>query len=200
MEICGRELVGIDQALFELLRNELVPVARAVWLSEETRRLASTDTLTGLWNRRQGREYVEQAVAASRRYGHALSVAMLDIDHFKSINDTYGHASGDLALQQVSAILRCNVRKADALVRWGGEEFLVLMPSTAKPGARVAGERYRQAICARPLQLEGSEQLLVTVSVGLASFENDDVPGLLGRADEALYAAKRRGRNRVEVR
>ena len=126
-------------------------------------------------------------------------MATLDIDHFKNINDTYGHASGDLALQQVSAILRRTVRKADAAVRWGGEEFLVVMPSTGAPGARVAGERFRQAVCARPLQLEGSEQLVVTVSVGLASFDQDGAPSLLSRADKALYAAKRRGRNRVEV-
>jgi len=199
LETWGPDLAGLDQAAFDLIRTELVPVVRAVWLSEETRRLASTDMLTELWNRRQGGEYLEQAVAASRRYGHALSVAMLDIDHFKHINDTYGHASGDLALKQIAAILRRTVRKADAAVRWGGEEFLVLMPSTGKPGARVAGERFRQAIGARPLQLEGSEQLVVTVSVGLASFDNDGAPSLLSRADKALYAAKRRGRNRVEV-
>ena len=199
LETWGPELTGLDQAVFDLARAELAPVARAVWLSEETRRLASTDMLTELWNRRQGGEYLEQAVAGARRYGHALSVAMLDIDHFKNINDTYGHASGDLALQQVSAILRRTVRKADAAVRWGGEEFLVVMPSTGAPGARVAGERFRQAVCARPLQLEGSEQLVVTVSVGLASFDQDGAPSLLSRADKALYAAKRRGRNRVEV-
>lgn len=188
-----------DRDLLELVRIELPHALRAVLLVEETRRLASTDMLTGLWNRRQGTELLEQALSASQRYGQALSVAMIDIDFFKKINDKHGHHSGDLALRHVAEVVRRTCRKADTVARWGGEEFLIVMPSTGAAGARIAGERARVSVAANPARVENDVELQVTISVGIATEDRDDGTPLLSRADRALYAAKSRGRNRVEV-
>jgi two-component system cell cycle response regulator len=187
-------------AMLSLVARELVPAMRAVLLLQETQRLASTDVLTGLLNRRSGGEALKTAMTVAVRYGIVLSVAMLDLDHFKHVNDTYGHAVGDVTLQQVAKVLRTTTRAADSLVRWGGEEFLVLMPSTGMTGGRIAGERIRRAIAAAPVCIEGGRSLEVTVSIGLATCEKEEsADELVDRADKALYAAKRRGRNRVEV-
>ena len=192
---------GSDEvAMLSLVSRELVPALRAVLLLQETQRLASIDVLTGLFNRRRGAEALKTSMTVAARYGMLLSVAMMDLDHFKHVNDTHGHAVGDLTLQHIGKVLKSTTRAADTLVRWGGEEFLVLMPSTGMSGGRIAGERIRRAIAASPVALEGGTSLEVTVSVGLATCEKEETPEeLVDRADKALYAAKRRGRNRVEV-
>jgi two-component system cell cycle response regulator len=196
-----------DRLVFDLVRTELAPALRSVLLAEDLRRLAATDALTGLLNRRQGGEALDQALAVSKRYGHPFSVVMLDIDHFKQINDTWGHHAGDLALQHVANILRRTSRKADAIVRWnadavvrwGGEEFLVLLPSTPAGGARIAAERLRLAVSLNAVSLAEGNAIPITVSIGLASYEDGSAEALIQRADKALYQAKARGRNRVEV-
>jgi diguanylate cyclase (GGDEF)-like protein len=158
-------------------------------------RMASTDALTGLANRRGGEEAMRRELARARRSGAMLSLVLFDVDHFKRVNDTYGHATGDLVLQQVASILTASVRLTDVVSRWGGEEFLLLLSGTSLEGARTLGERIRKRIeDARSASLPS-----VTVSAGVAQLLPADVTGadVLGRADEQLYEAKRSGRNRV---
>jgi diguanylate cyclase (GGDEF)-like protein len=155
--------------------------------------------LTTLWNRRQGLEFLQQAFAAFKRYRHVLSVAMVDIDHFKRINDTYGHQCGDQALRHVANILRKACRKADAVARWGGEEFLLILPSTGSAGARVAAERFRMRLNGQPVRFDTGSECSITVSAGVAQCDDQGYDAALNRADKALYLAKSRGRNRVEL-
>jgi diguanylate cyclase (GGDEF)-like protein len=160
-------------------------------------RLSITDTLTKAYNRQYLYQRLPEEIDRARRYGDALSVLLFDVDHFKKLNDVHGHAAGDFALKEVVRIAQATVRDVDGLVRYGGEEFLVLLPKTALPGGLQTAERVRVAIQA--LELPWSDQKLkVTASFGVAQLkdsESDDE--LLRRADEALYAAKSTGRNRV---
>ncbi|MEX2200590.1 MAG: diguanylate cyclase, partial [Dongiaceae bacterium] len=162
--------------------------------------MAVTDGLTGLHNRRYLERHlamlVQQAVARQK----PLSVLVLDIDHFKSINDGFGHAVGDDVLREFSRRLKKTVRGIDLACRMGGEEFVIAMPDTDAALALLVGERLRQKIALEPFRLpESDEKIDVTVSIGIASLTSgDDTPQvLLKRADEALYKAKRAGRNRV---
>mgnify|MGYP001315099919 CR=1 FL=1 len=160
----------------------------------ELEREATVDRLTGAWNRR----YLEHAMPAeasrSRRYRQPLSAVLFDIDHFKRINDRYGHATGDAVLREISALARSRIRAADALVRWGGEEFLVLMPHTAHGAAGIAAEKLRAAIEAHTFPAVGT----VTVSLGAAELlAGEDGEAFFKRVDAALYRAKETGRNRV---
>jgi two-component system, cell cycle response regulator len=150
-----------------------------------------TDALTGLPNRRHLEEQLQRLAGNGR-----LSVLLLDIDRFKLVNDTRGHAAGDEVLRVVAGRLREAVRTADVAGRWGGEEFLVVLPATAAVEAAALGERVRQAIAAAPVPLP-DVPLAVTASVGVASGGHDGWEGLVRRADTGLYAAKDGGRNRV---
>ena len=126
---------------------------------------------------------------------------MIDLDHFKEVNDRHGHSVGDAALRIVAQLLLLSLRKTDLLARWGGEEFAVLLPETPLEGARVIAERIRQTVCQQPFSADGS-QLQVSISIGVASHENEQEATpeiLLKKADQALYQAKASGRNRVEV-
>ena len=160
---------------------------------------AVTDSLTGLFNRRYMESHLQTLVNDCRQNGRALSVLLADIDHFKLVNDTYGHDCGDLVLQEFSARVKRNTRGVDLACRLGGEEFLLIMPDTPAGRAYQIGERLRALIAAEPFGIGNDEVIRVTASVGLATFElPDDTPErLIKRADNALYAAKRRGRNRV---
>jgi two-component system, cell cycle response regulator len=189
-----------DYDLLAFVSREIAPSLRSAVLAEQTRHMATSDMLTKLHNRRSAFDVLSQAVAASLRYGLALSVAVIDVDRFKNVNDTYGHHVGDMALQQIANVLRCATRKADFPARWGGEEFLLIMPSTGAAGARVCAERIRMAIARTPVSLENETPLALTASIGVATFESGESDmDLVNRADRALYAAKERGRNRVEV-
>jgi len=160
---------------------------------------AHIDYLTGLPNRRHFLELAERELARTRRSGVAFSALMLDIDHFKKINDTYGHQVGDVVLRKLSEVCRKTLRDIDIIGRWGGEEFAILLPGSDGKKAREVAERLRHAIAAAKVQLERGLPLRITVSIGVAplaaSEANIDV--LLNEADQALYAAKRDGRNRV---
>jgi diguanylate cyclase (GGDEF)-like protein len=163
---------------------------------ELMRHLAATDVLTGLPNRRAMIERLERALALSARTGQPLSVALIDVDRFKSINDRFGHPAGDEVLQRLGGIMRTQLRASDEVGRWGGEEFLLFAPGSPMPAARELAERVRQAIAEHPFD-HGEP---VTVSVGLAGCEpHDRLELLLHRADEALYRAKAGGRNRIEA-
>ena len=158
--------------------------------------LASTDLLTSAWNRRHFEEAVAAEIHRSTRYGHPLSLLLLDIDHFKRINDTFGHPVGDQVLREVAACIRSAIRLSDSLTRWGGEEFIVLMPNTGLSRATTLAERIRQSIAGHAFPGIGQ----VTASLGLAEhLAAAPLEAWLDRADRAMYRAKDQGRNRIEV-
>jgi diguanylate cyclase (GGDEF)-like protein len=158
--------------------------------------------LTGCFNRRAFYELFPREVERARRLGQGLSLVFLDIDHFKRINDRFGHEFGDRVLQQLGARLQGTVRETDLLFRWGGEEFVILLGHTAAGDAPTLAERVREAVETRPfLDGEMSGPVRVTVSVGTAGTADYpvDPDTLLARADAACYKAKEGGRNRVEA-
>ncbi|HEX4893123.1 MAG TPA: diguanylate cyclase, partial [Hyphomicrobiaceae bacterium] len=160
---------------------------------------AITDALTGLHNRRYLESHLSTLVAQATQSGGALSLVVVDIDYFKSVNDTYGHDAGDVVLREFASRIRRNTRGIDLACRLGGEEFVVIMPDTELARAMQVAERLRSCIEAEPFQINQSTLLRVTASVGIATLERrEDTPAaLFKRADRALYAAKREGRNRV---
>ncbi len=193
-----KRLGGDDRATLELLARELGLLVKNVFLLEETRRLANSDALTGLQNRRRATERLEAEVARARRYGTPLALALCDIDHFKQVNDRYGHNMGDEVLVRVAGALQEALRQVDLVGRWGGEEFLVLLPDTDSDGARIVGERLRMAVEGLPPFLDGPAS--VTCSIGVATFQSEDSGTVfVDRADQALYKAKKSGRNRIEL-
>jgi diguanylate cyclase (GGDEF)-like protein len=167
-------------------------------LIADLRHRSRHDGLTGLLNRRALEELIEAQIRRSLRNGEAFSVLMLDLDHFKSINDRFGHAVGDQALRHVAAVLLAGMRDVDDIARIGGEEFLALMPGASLDAVTPVAERLREQLAAQPLHLDGTT-VAVTASIGVAQWSHptDDVSRLLVRADAALYQAKQQGRNRV---
>jgi diguanylate cyclase (GGDEF)-like protein len=167
----------------------------------ETHELATTDSLTGVYNRRTFKELAEPLLSRARRTRGPVSLLLLDLDHFKRVNDTYGHLAGDDVLEAFAGLARTCLRKEDLLARYGGEEFVVLLPGTAETAAMALAERIREEVAGTPLRA-GENDAHITVSIGLAGETGEQLPsleGLLGRADQALYAAKAQGRNRVVV-
>jgi diguanylate cyclase (GGDEF)-like protein len=166
--------------------------------------LALTDGLTGLPNRRALLNRAMSDLGTARRKHLPYAVAMADIDHFKTINDTHGHAAGDQALQRLARQLKDELRDQDEVGRWGGEEFLILLPETDEAEALRVAERLRAAVEAKPFIVEGEVTLKVTISVGVAALDAPAqsalvLDALIRMADDALYRAKDAGRNRVEV-
>lgn len=167
---------------------------------EALEQAAFVDHLTGLANRRRFDERLLDEVRRARAIGLPLSLIMLDIDHFKRINDTYGHGVGDFVLKQVATLIAAKSRHLDTVCRVGGEEFAVIMPGLESTSAEVAAERLRLAVAETSIQLENGEGLGMTVSVGLATLGPSGTADLLFRhADAALYGAKRSGRDRVSL-
>jgi two-component system cell cycle response regulator len=190
----------IDEALVDLVARELAGPLRLAALVEESRRLAAIDGLTGLTNRRAFVEAMSREVARCERYGHPLTFLMVDVDHFKAVNDTFGHAAGDRVLVAVAGALKHELRSCDVVARWGGEEFVVALTSTDGTGGNAAAERIRSAVEALFMRTESGELVTATVSVGVgARAAGESLDMVLERADRALYAAKELGRNRVEV-
>jgi diguanylate cyclase (GGDEF)-like protein len=159
-----------------------------------------TDDLTGLRNRRYIIERLEEEFQRSKRSGNLLSLIMLDIDHFKTINDSHGHLFGDVVLRVVSSRIKSGLRKHDIVGRIGGEEFLVICPDSSLDDAAIVAERIRQVICEQPIG-DGIKAATVAVSAGVTSILDNDYRSekLFSRADMALYKAKDEGRNRVVV-
>lgn len=184
------------QSTREHLRRQRAELAQAL---EQIRQLATHDDLTGLLNRRAMLDRMQLEQRRSLRSGSPLLIAQLDIDHFKVVNDTHGHATGDLVLQSFADTVRRNVRDTDVLARWGGEEFVLLLCDTPAADAVALMERLRQAVQAMQVPVpQGDGPITVTVSIGLARHTPaDPLAGTLERADRALYAAKAGGRNRV---
>jgi diguanylate cyclase (GGDEF)-like protein len=165
----------------------------------QLQRHATTDPLTGLMNRRRLRGVWMQAEHEGRRGSFPLSIVLCDIDHFKSINDKYGHEAGDQVLRKMGQLIPREVRTGDSVCRWGGEEFLLLLPNSDKASAAATANRIRETIAATPLSI-GTQHLNVTVTMGIATLMGDEkFEAAAHRADVALYAGKAAGRNRVVV-
>jgi two-component system, cell cycle response regulator len=161
-------------------------------------RISRTDPLTGMHNRRHLEERLVEQTSLVKRQGGDLGVLLLDVDRFKRINDRHGHAAGDAVLRILAGRVREAIRTEDMVGRWGGEEFLVVLPATGRDSLGVVGERVRRMVAADAFLVEAGE-LRVTVSVGAAAGVEDGWEGLVRRADAALYAAKEAGRNQVVV-
>lgn len=165
--------------------------------NEELIHLAACDPLTGLYNRLFLREYMLKQYAVWQRYQTALSVIMFDIDHFKQVNDRYGHMIGDEVLKELALVISKILRSADVFARFGGEEFLIVLPNTGREEAKVVAEKIRRLV--ESTRFSGLNETL-TISLGVAQLEAGmDIEALLKAADEKLYAAKEAGRNRVEA-
>jgi len=173
--------------------------------NEEIRQLSITDPLTGAFNRGYLNDHLPQELKRTLRYGRSLSLILCDIDHFKTVNDNYGHQAGDMVLKDFSRRLMGSVRKdLDWVARYGGEEFLIVLPETDLSGASLVGERIRKAVERAPIELQ-SNLIRITASFGVTSIESIDnkaddfCDDLIKRADDMLYLAKSEGRNRVKV-
>ncbi len=163
------------------------------------RKLATHDQLTSLLNRREFDRILAEEKERSRRFGHPFALVLVDIDHFKRVNDTYGHPVGDLVLQEVACRMTRGLRDVDRAARFGGEEFALIIMQADRTVALQAAQRACAAVESAPISIEGGPELRVTVSAGAAALPDDAVtgPDLVAAADKALYAAKSRGRNRA---
>jgi diguanylate cyclase (GGDEF)-like protein/PAS domain S-box-containing protein len=179
----------------------IVDVSDARALEERLRTLAITDPLTGLYNRRHFTELGEAELKRAARYGRPATIAVFDVDHFKAVNDDLGHATGDAVLREVTRILAGAVRSSDVVARMGGEEFAILFPETGLRAARATAERVRRKVLGQSFVSQGlPPERRITLSVGLAQPRaGEALCEAMQRADEALYAAKSAGRNRVVV-
>ena len=203
----GLDAGAVDYIVKPFEPAELTARVRAALRTKTVRDVlateASTDPLTGLLNRNHLGARLAELVAAARRYGRPLACLMFDIDHFKAVNDTYGHLAGDGVLREVAARLKAGKRESDVLVRFGGEEFLALLPETDLAGARTLAEKLRIRIAGAPVmilpEVGRAFEVSIRVSVGVASWSERMADGavLVAATDEALYQAKAAGRDRV---
>jgi diguanylate cyclase (GGDEF)-like protein len=190
----------LEDRMILLQRENLELVVRNRTLNE----VSSRDTLTGLYNRWYVLEKIDSEINRALRHGSPMALLMLDIDHFKNVNDTYGHGVGDQVLQWVGRTLKESCRVYDVAARYGGEEFCIVLPETPTGNTTVAAERIRQRLQQSPVTV-GSVEVSVTASFGIAGVDSAPDEGILSpaalidRADRALYTAKHRGRNRVEM-
>ncbi len=168
---------------------------------DQSMELAVTDQLTGLHNRRYMRVQLDSFVKRANMGGAPVSILLCDIDHFKRVNDIHGHSAGDDVLREFGRRLRENIRPMDLACRYGGEEFVVIMPETSQALAQSAGDRLRQIVAETPFTIGRGDELKVTMSGGVATIfaPDDTIDALLKRADDALYRAKSAGRNQIEV-
>jgi len=191
--------VGLLVRLAKRLRSNNEAVQENIALRLQFEQAALSDPLTGFRNRRWLDQTLSRIVQRHLHAAEPLCIAIMDIDHFKQVNDTYGHAAGDDVLLQIGRLVRDNLRPADSAARIGGEEFVLILPHTLLPGAISAVERLREAIAGAAFKHHGRKLPQVTVSLGLVELERGETPvQLLARADVALYAAKQSGRNRTE--
>ncbi len=191
--------VGLLVRLAKRMRSNNDAVQENIALRRQFEQAALSDPLTGFRNRRWLDQTLPRIVQRHLHAAEPLCIAMMDVDHFKQVNDAYGHAAGDTVLLQVGRLVRANLRPADFAARIGGEEFVLVFPQTSMPGAISAAERLREAIADAALDYDGHPLPQVTVSLGLVALKRSaNSLELLARADDALYAAKQSGRNRTE--
>lgn len=196
----GHEFTDADRDMFLYLLRQAAASLENITTHERVSELAVTDELTGLANSRAFREAIDREAARAERFGHELSLMILDVDDFKKVNDTYGHLQGDEVLRAIGRILESEPRAIDEAARYGGEEFVVALPETATAGAVEIAERIRVRLEEEAIPMvERDGDLHVTASFGVATMPTSaaDVRELFGAADEALYQAKRSGKNRV---
>jgi two-component system cell cycle response regulator len=187
-----------DPLLVKSIARELGGALRMATLVEESRFMATTDALTGLMNRRAFMDWAVRDVRRSQRYRDPFSVIMIDVDHFKQINDKRGHTAGDIVLASVGKLLGSTLRSCDVVARWGGEEFVIALPSTALGGGLEVAERARLELENANILDPRRERVPVTASLGVAQLiDGESIEQLVDRADRAMYAAKSAGRNRV---
>lgn len=190
----------LDLELLQTLAFQLTSVLERAMLLSDLERLAVTDGLTGLYNYRHFQDRYREEMNLCRRYQHPLAIMLIDLDGFKQVNDTYGHLEGDYLLVQLADVLRHTLRNTELIARYGGDEFVVLMPSTNLQGGVAAANRVLQAVReTRFLDTLGEPRFSITLSIGVAAYPNStqNPVELLEKADEALETAKRSGRNRV---
>jgi diguanylate cyclase (GGDEF)-like protein len=205
--IDGLDAGAVDYVVKPFERNELKARVRAALRTKSARDAlaaeATTDALTGLRNRRELDELADALVCEARENGKQLACLMVDLDHFKSVNDAHGHPAGDAVLREVAARFAKRIRRSDVLARYGGEEFVVLLPDTDAAGALAMAARLRESLEAAPVLLgDGDDRVPIAVraSVGVASLgDGQDAAGLVAEADRALYRAKSLGRDRIEL-
>ena len=191
-----RQTVAASRRELDETRHRLEEVTGEL---NRTSELARTDPLTGFGNRRAMGEIIARDIARARRTKDPFCSAILDVDHFKKVNDEYGHAVGDKALVHLGFVVKSAIRETDVICRYGGEEFVVVLPGAAAQGARFVIDRLRVMVENSPL-VHGKDRLTIRFSAGVAELQpGETVDGLLERADQALYEAKRAGRNRVVV-
>lgn len=183
---------------FYILSQQFMLGIKRALLYQKVQELAITDGLTGVFTRRHYMERCNEEIERSRKFHYSATFLMADIDHFKEINDHYGHLVGDAVLREVAKTIKENIRQVDAAGRYGGEEFIIILTETDKNGARFAAERIRQAIEDKHIKVY-DEDLRTTISIGIATFPEDsqELSALIDKADNALYRAKQTGRNRV---
>ncbi len=185
----------IDVALDKWTRLQQAKADR-----EKLERLANFDSLTGLYNRRAILDKLDELINLANRYKEDFSLSMLDIDNFKKVNDRYGHLTGDEVLEKIAVLIRRNIRETDIVGRYGGEEFIIILPKTNLSSAWVVAERLRNIIEKAELKDSAGNAFTIAVSQGLVGWERDeDAASLISRADAALYKAKEKGRNRVQI-
>ncbi|NLK51356.1 MAG: sensor domain-containing diguanylate cyclase, partial [Syntrophomonadaceae bacterium] len=173
-----------------------IDISKRKKLEAELQALAMTDVLTGIYNRRYFTQLLEKEMKRSQRYQTSFSLVMFDIDHFKQVNDTYGHDVGDLVLKEVVSLIKTRIRKTDFFARWGGEEFIILLLNTSYEQAAILAESMRELLQNTSLPQVGR----VTASFGVSSYQaNESIDALLKRVDDLVYQAKRNGRNCVRV-
>jgi diguanylate cyclase (GGDEF)-like protein len=200
VQMSHRFAIGMLHLLARRMNASNVRMREAQQEKERAERDAMSDALTGVSNRRWLDDRLPRIILRHRRDHARMSLMILDVDHFKKFNDTYGHAVGDEVLRTVAAVLASSLRPPDSVARYGGEEFVVILPATDLVGGRGAAERVRVRIADTALAVEGAPPLpRIHVSIGVAELTDDDTPQtLLERADGHLYRAKQNGRNRVE--
>jgi len=178
--------------------NKMDVIKKINFMYSHTKHLSVTDALTGLYNRRHLDNMIEQEFLRARRYSNDLTVALIDIDFFKKVNDTYGHLCGDYVLKEVAYLTLQTFRKTDMVFRYGGEEILVILTETPLDKAIIPLERLRKSIENYPFSYDGQD-IKITISIGAETLTPDilDYEELVGSADKALYQAKENGRNRV---
>ena len=188
------DFLKIGAAIFKFLTGDNVEMS----YHEEIYRMTIVDGLTGVHNKRYFVEFLERELARCERHGRPLALVMFDIDHFKQINDQYGHLTGDHVLKEMAKRLTARIRRDELLARYGGEEFAAVLPETDRAGALEFGEQIRQRVAREPFVFEGDE-IKVTISVGIAVMEGQPIElgAFVKIADENLYKAKRGGRNMV---